>query len=455
MRTSAWVVMLLAVGGCTSNTISLDTADDGDTSEGSGEEQGSETSPPADSGTDDGPIPECVVDLDCGDCGWCNAGVCEEGGGCCSAQPDVPGQLRCSPPEECWIDEDCAAGEVCSDGFCVPGPDTHVSEPPICDGDVALVVEELALEVPLARVAVADMGGAWGLGLELGVLPLDLVSGAGTPAGTFEGTAALDLLGAGPQTVAGILHRQVPDGPPEHAIGRAWAIEGAAGTAQGSFVAGPVQAAVWAEGLQELWVGSDARIERWDVQQLEPLGSLELAAEVRAVAAVDPLGDGSTLMAVASADGIVRLLEPVSGAPIAESEALAGWAVDLLAYGPSILAVATITGDAIDEANRTGIHRLELDGSLVAAPAFGVTGHASEAALIDVDGNGVDDVLLANDDGRLDILLMEADGPSCRVYVPLGPIDDIEAGDVDGDGARDLLVLHGGSMVTAVHGTAP
>lgn len=455
MRTSAWVVMLLWVGGCTGNTISLDTVDDGATSDASGTDEGTATSPPADSGTDDGPIPECVVDLDCGECGWCNQGVCEEGGGCCSAEPDFPGQLRCSPPEECTIDDDCFENEICSQGFCIPGPDTHVIEPPLCKGDVALSVEELALAVPLVRVAVADMGGAWGLDADLGAVELDLVAGPSAPVGLLEGTAGVDLLGAGVGTVAGVLHSQAPDGPPSHAIGRAWAIEDATGAAQSPFVMGQARAAAWAEGVQELWVGSDARVERWDVQRLASVGGFDLDADVRAIAAVDPAADGSTLMAVALGDSTVRLLEPASGAPLAMSPALAGAPVDLLAHGTSILAVHEILGDATDEANRTGIHRLELDGSLVAAPPFGVTGFTSEAAVVDVDGNGVDDVLLANEDGRLDILFMEVGGPSCRVYLPLGAIDDIEAGDVDGDGARDLLVLHAGPTVTAVHGVAP
>ena len=78
--------MALLMAGCTSNQIIELTGGESDgQTEGT---EGTDTSPPAESGTDDGPRPECVEDWECGDCGWCTPdGVCQDDLGCCAADP--------------------------------------------------------------------------------------------------------------------------------------------------------------------------------------------------------------------------------------------------------------------------------------------------------------------------------------------------------------------------------
>ena len=108
------------------------------------------------------PPPECIDSSDCFDtyCGFCDDGVCREGGGCCggdyvgvTARPDAQ-RWRCSPPYECYSDYDCQDGYVCSvDHFCVPG--TTPLLPP-CP-DPGAIVGQWKLSVTPGAFILADL----------------------------------------------------------------------------------------------------------------------------------------------------------------------------------------------------------------------------------------------------------------------------------------------------------
>ena len=95
---------------------------------------GTDTGPTTDSdptGTSTEPTtttpPECIDSSDCAGtyCGYCDQGVCKQGGGCCGyyegprRHPDAQ-RWRCSPPYDCYDDEQCGYQEVCEYGECVP-----------------------------------------------------------------------------------------------------------------------------------------------------------------------------------------------------------------------------------------------------------------------------------------------------------------------------------------------
>lgn len=448
--------MLLAVGGCTGNTISLDTADDGATSGTSETDEGSETSPPADSGSD-GTIPECVVDLDCGECGWCNDGVCEGGGGgCCSALPDEPLQWRCSPPWECFEDWECGVGMLCSNGECQPGSGTEILEPPVCPDDLVLTVQQLGLTAPLTHAAVADLAEVRAIDEDRQLSVLDLASGPVPPQYPLEGEVTRDLLGSGGTTVMAIMERTLAGGGTEHQIVQSFGSLDTSGIEVSEWMPGNALAAAWSETSAELWVATQTRIDRWSVDP-ELVGSIELGLPALAMAATRSIPDVPITLAVALEDGATRILDPASGQTVATSGVLVGQPIDLVAHHDALLAGSHVGAVAMGNPDMTAIHRLALDvaGSLVATAPFGAPGVPIELAVADLDGNGVDDVVVANADGRLDLYLMEADGPSCRSFLPLSTILDLEAGDVDGDGVRDVLVVDAEPRVTAILGVAP
>jgi hypothetical protein len=458
MRTSAWAVALWVVSGCTSNGIFLETLTGDGTGE-SGDE--TETSPPGDSGTsaDDGPPPECTESSDCGDiCGWCDQGVCQEDFGCCSAQPDDPFHWRCSPPWDCYEDADCGEGMVCADGSCHPGTGTGIVEPPACRGDLALTVQQLPVDVPILQLAAIEGQGLQGIDADLGMVAIDFMAGVSDPYGTLEGDAAIDLLPAGPAMTMAIMQGTSIEGEALHQLtlasggGEAWVVE------PGPQVPGTVRAGAWlGEGALEVVTAIETRVDRWGSAPVAVLGTHELGTTVETVAGLPPSEDGGTRIAVVLGDGTPWLLDGSTGELVVAEEPLLGQPIGLVRHGAGAqaLGVSHATAEqAGTKSDMAAVRVLTFGGLFTPTLTFGAPGVPVAVASAELDGDGVDDVLVANADGRLDIYLMDADGPRCRMFLPLAPILDLEAGDVNGDGQPDVLVSDAGPVVTAIHGVA-
>lgn len=461
-RTSAWAVAVVLVAGCTNNTISLndDSGSGTEGTDGTGGTDGTdgtETSP--DSGSDDGPPPECVVDWDCGDCGWCSAGVCQEDVGCCSGTPEQPWVWHCSPPWDCFDDSECPDGQVCtSEGYCEPDPN-EIQEPPACRGDLALSVAELPLDVGLVQIAVTD-GGLWAIGEDLQVRPVSFDVGLGDPVGVIGGEQALELLPIDASTLVAVGVGTSIEGDLVHQLARIHDPgDGSWGVALGELQLAPAAAATWLQDPAEVIVGTEGQLARWtaDLQSAGPNSVLDAGA--LALTRL-PFGGGSSLAAVARDDGAVELWDITADAILADGHVLHGRPVDM-AYAaetgggePRLFAVSHVEPDPADlfPKDMAAVELIRIDAPLTATNPFGASGIPVATAVTDLDGNGIDDVLVANADGRLDLYLMEAEGPRCRAFLPLSPILELETGDVNGDGLADVLVLDAGPSLMAIHG---
>ncbi|MBK9757577.1 MAG: VCBS repeat-containing protein [Nannocystis sp.] len=133
---------------------------------------GTDTGPTTDSdptGTSTEPTtttpPECIDSSDCAGtyCGYCDQGVCKQGGGCCGyyegprRHPDAQ-RWRCSPPYDCYDDEQCGYQEVCEYGECVPMrmPPIPPIPLPACD-DPGVIVQQWQLSVSPGAFLLADL----------------------------------------------------------------------------------------------------------------------------------------------------------------------------------------------------------------------------------------------------------------------------------------------------------
>jgi hypothetical protein len=436
------------VGGCSNDPIQLESDTDGGTDDGT-------ATSTADSGSDDGPFPECDSNSQCGDCGYCEQGVCYEDFGCCSAQPEQPWVWHCSPPEECYEDVDCGDGMVCNFGMCEPAPRTDIFEPPACRGDIAFEVRQLALELPIVQIAAIEGLGLQGIDAELRPVEIDLMTGSTSTHDPLAGSEAVDLLPIEGGMAMAIMRVPDADGEAFYQLDRTAGAGDTFSVEAGPLTPGSARAAAWAGmGTLEVVTAIDARLERWNTEALATLGDYGFEGVVQTVTTFEPLDDAAPFIAATAVNGITYVVDPSMGGVVAASEALVGEPVDAVERGVQILSLSFVSAEIFGASqDMAAIRMLDLDpGSLPASAPFGAPGVPLALATADIDGDGVDDVLVANADGRLDIYFMQAEGASCRTFLPFAAALDLETGDVNGDGHMDVLIADADAVLTVIFG---
>ncbi len=470
MNKSAWTMALVLVAGCTGNTISLDGEDTGGTDSES--DSNSDTWPTtADSGddgsSDDGPN-ECQTDSDCSlDCGWCDGGTCVEDFGCCSATPDEPSIWRCSPPYECWDDSECPDGEICDQGWgeCIPDPNAGVRMPPTCD-DLELTIEQFSVDAPLHQVAMHPglsmvQGGLLAVDAEQQLVQVDPGTGALTPVAALPGTT-VDLQAAGPDATLALTMSSDDGGDDVYQLSSVQRVDEAWSLLGGPETTGPVLDSAWLGDVT--MVATLERLDRWAVTPAPaPLGDFPVDGLTEAIAPAQSTAEGPLLLGVLDTFGHLTVLDAASGTPTVNGISVLGNPVDLAAArdawqgsGEDLVSLSSTFGG--DEGEEQPIAVIQVFRNLeeirVDEP-FGALGRPVALAVADLDGDAIDDVVVALDDGRVQVFRMHETDVLCQSYVPLrSDLTDLEVGDVNGDGAPDVIMATSGSELTILHGRA-
>lgn len=97
---------------------------------------------------------QCRENADCGDASMeCNAGVCEQIPGYCTATTDCPGNQKCRGNRcgaECESNDECPDGSECQGGSCVAkaecSADTDCSDGKVCEGGRCVEPSQCSLE---------------------------------------------------------------------------------------------------------------------------------------------------------------------------------------------------------------------------------------------------------------------------------------------------------------------
>ncbi|MBZ5710202.1 FG-GAP-like repeat-containing protein [Nannocystis pusilla] len=344
--------------------------------------------------TDRPPEPECDPD-DCGPCSYCG-----DGGYC------VPGD-GCYHDNECYDDEGCAYGEVCEEDFDLVCQEVAVI--PLCDRQ-ALELSFVDLAGPADALVVADLDGDDDLDVAVarpGEVEVLLGDGLGglAPGGVF------------PTGLAG-------DEP----------VQIAAADFDGD---GELDLAV----LRPLAVGELALLFGQDAEFTAPvpgqLGHLPLA-----LFAGDVDGDGAVDLAAHSGelhDLVVRL-----------GDGLGGFGTEQVALAGSFPAAAMGDMDndgALDLAARStfgpdvAVHRFEggAYNELLILDALGTTEH-SALMTADFEGDQTDEVIGHRIVQNVEIVTTWISGWPVDRVVEAGA-RPAAAGDVDGDGCKDVISL--------------
>lgn len=219
-----------------------------------------------------------------------------------------------------------------------------------------------------------------------------------------------------------------PDGHPDLLVAGGGALQVLTGDGTGAFAAGSAQAIAGASRLLGLAPGTFDAVAGTDVALLDAAGVLVLC---NAAGTLAPCGVGGLL---AVGDDPIEL---VTG--------------DVTGDGHADLA-------ALDRATqRVWLLRGAGDGTFAPAAPFNVAGETSDEASVDlavarVDDDGIDDLVIINDSDNFQFLGVTLLGSATRPRT-LAFVVDFEAAalavaDFDGDGASDVIVGYGDSGIT-------
>lgn len=407
------------------------------------------------------PVPpggDCSNDSDCGDCGWCSSGVCEEQP--CCAVSESP-TFRCSPGYDCWADSDCADGSVCVDGWCEGGdpPPMPPGQQPTaaCDEPMNLAMTTVPFGVAQRELAVLDIDGD-GVGEILAVDDGDVLH-ALTPGGGEVTT--LDLAG--------------------HIVHDLWAVDGtslfAPGQSEGGTyavaridvtepgvlslststpAAGDLEAPTRVrdfdgDGALELGVLAGARLHQWELETPPALAvDVTFDAEDHFLEAIDIDDDGALELLTIDAQGMWQIAIEGDEATFGAYEALPGMRGDttiVKATGEPARLVVASDNPLFEDSPWTLLSVVvgTADAPKLREP-FGAPYRFGWMIAADLDGDGVDELLVGHrtTDRLMHVYALNPDAsPRCHTAIVGVGGHQPAVGDVTGDGIDDLVVRDG------------
>lgn len=440
---------------------------EGDTDDPSDPTESTNPSDPSDPSDPSGPDPtqgDCVSDSDCSYGYSCIDSFCQYDCYCgCGASPPPGSQLRCSegPGYECYGDYNCADDEFCDEyGSCQPDPEpvdcrsipvSAASFELLFTADADAVVSELrfadvwaaepGLELLAARGPTLELATSSGKGAILVQTTDDIISFA---TGDLDGDAVLDIVTA-------------EDG--DGAILRFW--RGVDGGFVATEIAQPLVGARElfiadrdADGVSEVYAHADRDLLVFPSTQGVPLGEgLRLLDDrVDQVAPLDTKGDGEIDFLFTESGSIWIYRELQSPEP----DELYGTDADLFAP----IVVADFSGDAEPDAatfSNQG-EQVTFVGEVGTTPGLADLSTAqTHSSAGDIDGDGRADLVILEPEVGSVLVRFGADAGAskgldapfrCDTRYAIEAVGHrIAAGDFDGDGRAELAVADGGLVL--------